>query len=319
MIAVPLLWRSPQAQPLRQLAAHIDSAMASNQRPPGYLPPHLRVMTPTSSPHASMSSSVTSSLTKPTVVQSHDLPVARSLAAASQSSDSSDQTLKSAALDENVTSAPKTQSRQSSAIPVSTPGKPSAPAIPNLLSRASSVKSGDTPPHLRSLQIPLMPAKAVQPATVTAAKTPMMEQISPKPEKNGQAAGTSTSAVSAGGANVTATTWQQLAGSVPGREGTTRKPKVDVIAKFARNHPCSYLDCPAGFDTLRGLKHHKGEKHDYCVICDVDCKDAAEFLKHKIKSEKHIVCPICSEDFKSSMGHDRHLKQVGYSLLDVPR
>ena len=291
--------------------------MSGSQRLSGYLPPHLRVMTPPISPPASGSTSGASRSIQPAAVQSDNHQAAESSADSTQSSDSSNQTLKSARLGENVTSTPKTESRQQPAISFKPLSKPSAPVTPS-----SQVKSGTsdaTPPHLRSLQTPGIQAKPIQPSSSSASPTRATEQMSSSLEKDGQSTRTGTPVAKAIGASITAKTWQQLADSADklSRERTARKPAMDVVAKSAKNFPCSYVDCPLGFDTLRGLKHHKGEKHDYCKVCDIDCKDAPEFLKHKIKSEKHIVCPICSEDFKSSMGRDRHLKQVSspYSVL----
>ena len=289
--------------------------MSGSQRPPGYLPPHLRVMTPPTSSHASRSSSIASRLTQPAAVKPDTLQTAKLSTASSQSSDSSDQTVKSAKLGENVTSTTKTESRLQPAIPFNSSSKPSTSAAPALPSKVKSVTSGDTPPHLRSLRAPLTPVIPTQSSTSSAGTAHTMEQMASTSATDMQSiksTKTETPVTDAVGASIKATTWQQLGESAgqPSKERTTRKPVVDVVAKSAKNYPCSYVDCPTGFDTLRGLKYHKAETHDYCKVCDMDFKDGPEFLKHKIKSEKHIVCPICSEDFKSSMGRDRHLKQV---------
>lgn len=64
------------------------------------------------------------------------------------------------------------------------------------------------------------------------------------------------------------------------------------------------------------MRHHKVTRHDYCLKCDLDFRDDAALLVHKVGSEKHIACPLCSEDFKSTDGRDRHVRQVSSSLQD---
>ncbi|SLM38354.1 Zinc finger, C2H2-like [Lasallia pustulata] len=73
---------------------------------------------------------------------------------------------------------------------------------------------------------------------------------------------------------------------------------------------CTYEGCLGRFQTKGQLKHHKITRHDYCITCDLDFKDDAAFLVHKVGSEKHITCPVCSEDFRSTDGRDRHVRQA---------
>ncbi|KAL8748439.1 MAG: hypothetical protein Q9184_007302 [Pyrenodesmia sp. 2 TL-2023] len=85
----------------------------------------------------------------------------------------------------------------------------------------------------------------------------------------------------------------------------TGSPQAGSASQSA-TFPCPYEDCKRGFRSLKDLRQHKLDEHDYCKVCDEDFDDFDALHKHKIVSERHITCTVCSVDFKSEMGRDRH-------------
>ncbi|MCJ1281598.1 hypothetical protein MMC26_000918 [Xylographa opegraphella] len=90
----------------------------------------------------------------------------------------------------------------------------------------------------------------------------------------------------------------------------TKQADMPELLKMSRNYPCPYEDCRLGFDTLKEIRMHKVEMHDYCRRCDKDFKDSQDYLDHKIESPEHIACPICGEDFRSNGGRDVHIRTI---------
>lgn len=86
--------------------------------------------------------------------------------------------------------------------------------------------------------------------------------------------------------------------------------QTEVPRKTEQSYPCPYETCALGFGTLKILKKHKQDRHDYCIKCNLDFKDFQDHLDHKVTSPNHITCPVCSEDFKSSGGRDAHILAV---------
>lgn len=89
--------------------------------------------------------------------------------------------------------------------------------------------------------------------------------------------------------------------------------QTEAPLKMGKAYPCPWETCALGFETLKLLKKHKLDRHDYCKKCDLDFNDFQHHLDHKIGSPNHITCPVCGEDFKSSGGRDAHIRAV--SLL----
>ena len=90
----------------------------------------------------------------------------------------------------------------------------------------------------------------------------------------------------------------------------TKRTDAPELMKMSKDYPCPYEDCRLGFVTLKAIRRHKAEKHDYCKKCDKDFKDAQDYLDHKIESSEHITCPVCGEDFRSNGGRDVHIHTV---------
>lgn len=88
--------------------------------------------------------------------------------------------------------------------------------------------------------------------------------------------------------------------------GKAQAVSASQDAKF----PCPYDDCKRGFRSLKDLRQHKLDEHDFCKVCDEDFEDFDALHKHKIVSERHITCTVCSVDFQSETGRDRHYTQV---------
>ncbi|MCJ1376943.1 hypothetical protein MMC17_000033 [Xylographa soralifera] len=97
----------------------------------------------------------------------------------------------------------------------------------------------------------------------------------------------------------------------------TKKADMPELMKMSKDYPCPYEDCRLGFDTLKALRRHKVEKHDYCKKCDKDFKDAQDHLDHKIESSEHITCPVCGEDFRSNGGRDVHIRTMHPNPQDL--
>ena len=90
----------------------------------------------------------------------------------------------------------------------------------------------------------------------------------------------------------------------------TKRDDIPELMKMSRDYPCPYEDCRLGFDTLKAIRRHKVEKHEYCKKYDKDFKDSQAYLDHKIESSEHITCPVCGEDFRSNGGRDVHIRTV---------
>ena len=102
------------------------------------------------------------------------------------------------------------------------------------------------------------------------------------------------------------------------KRATALSRAEDLPAKFSEPYPCTYHECLRGYDTLKALKLHKKEHHDYCQACDLDFEDDTALLRHKIQSDRHIVCPMCAQSFRSSQGRDAHIRQVSSNLSRSP-
>ncbi|KAL8903985.1 MAG: hypothetical protein Q9207_003564 [Kuettlingeria erythrocarpa] len=94
------------------------------------------------------------------------------------------------------------------------------------------------------------------------------------------------------------------------------RPQAGSASQSA-TFPCPYDDCKRGFRSLKDLRQHKLDEHDYCKVCDEDFDDFDALHKHKIISERHITCTVCSVDFKSEMGRDRHHIQMHGSAHNI--
>lgn len=90
---------------------------------------------------------------------------------------------------------------------------------------------------------------------------------------------------------------------------------------------CSYADCKDqpkdGFRSDADMIQHKERNasghHYYCSVCDVDCRDWDDEVKHRVASPNHIACGTCGANLQSKSGLDRHVKQVSsFHLLMIP-
>ncbi|MCJ1393171.1 hypothetical protein MMC18_006043 [Xylographa bjoerkii] len=97
----------------------------------------------------------------------------------------------------------------------------------------------------------------------------------------------------------------------------TKKTDIPELMKMSKDYPCPYEDCRLGFDTLKALRRHKIEKHEYCKKCDKDFKDFQDHLDHKIESSEHITCPVCGEDFRSTGGREFHIRTMHPNPQDL--
>ena len=92
--------------------------------------------------------------------------------------------------------------------------------------------------------------------------------------------------------------------------GKSRKLDTSADEKREFRYSCSFKGCLATFQTRKGLKYHKKDKHDYCSICDIDFPNWDAYHEHKVDSKEHITCPLCSADFSSLEGRRLHSKTV---------
>jgi uncharacterized C2H2 Zn-finger protein len=91
---------------------------------------------------------------------------------------------------------------------------------------------------------------------------------------------------------------------------------------------CNIDGCYQSFDSEKEMKRHKLDDptHFFCKKCNVDCKDWADLVEHKVDgmapwlecradnrpsgNPPHIVCEFCGEDFKSMGGRLLHRERV---------
>ena len=97
----------------------------------------------------------------------------------------------------------------------------------------------------------------------------------------------------------------------------------DKSVKSESENPCTYAHCTEVFRTLKKLRRHKKEEHDYCTECDEDFEDDKALIEHRIQAAAaddtlhNKVCPACGDVFASEGGRNHHFKIV--SLRPKPR
>lgn len=75
---------------------------------------------------------------------------------------------------------------------------------------------------------------------------------------------------------------------------------------------CPYPKCGFKLPKLKALNAHRKERHDCCLVCDLDFPSWDAYHDHKLLSSDHIVCPVCSQDFRSLDGRNRHIKLASH-------
>ena len=268
--------------------------MADKKKPSGYVPPHLRV-------GSSLKPSMTPSLASSDKSNRFIPPHLRGLNSSSSSVSKKPHPLASVAIN-SVQSDDKTQMAQgqeSADLLISFESEPpetSKLTYSNLLAAHLCDPMPPEPERRQKAADSVVSVKAVstrksESSTSTTHVRGQTMNKWPQPDSRGY--------------------YEQPTPSTASIGDVPRKGMISSLAgKSFKPHRCSFEGCLASFETFKGLKAHKKERHYYCGLCDIDFKNDNDHLLHKIESSKHIVCPVCSEDFRTLAGRDRHFKLV---------